>query len=79
VHLQLRIAAGEKLPFAQSDVQIRGHAIECRIYAEDPVTIISQPGKITVLLQPAGRESGGTAGCTKAGTFPWITIHCWRN
>src|SRR6202162_6255087 len=36
VHLQIRIAAGEKLPFTQSDVSIRGHAIECRIYAEDP-------------------------------------------
>ena len=36
VHLQIRIAAGEKLPFAQEDVKIRGHAIECRIYAEDP-------------------------------------------
>src|ERR1039457_4221787 len=36
VHLQIRIAAGEKLPFTQSDVGIRGHAIECRIYAEDP-------------------------------------------
>src|SRR4051794_24582731 len=36
VHLQLRIASGEKLPFSQKDVQLRGHAIECRIYAEDP-------------------------------------------
>jgi acetyl-CoA carboxylase biotin carboxylase subunit len=36
VHLQIRIAAGEKLPFRQTDVGIRGHAIECRIYAEDP-------------------------------------------
>jgi len=36
VHLQIRIAAGEKLPFTQEDVSIRGHAIECRIYAEDP-------------------------------------------
>src|SRR5580700_6606232 len=35
VHLQIRIAAGEKLPFTQDDVRIRGHAIECRIYAED--------------------------------------------
>jgi len=36
VHLQIRIANGEKLPFVQSDIMIRGHAIECRIYAEDP-------------------------------------------
>src|SRR5204862_7840183 len=33
VHLQIRIAAGEKLPFKQEDVLLRGHAIECRIYA----------------------------------------------
>src|SRR5512146_931577 len=36
VHLQLRIAAGEKLPFRQEDITSRGHAIECRVYAEDP-------------------------------------------
>jgi acetyl-CoA carboxylase, biotin carboxylase subunit len=55
VHLQIRIAAGEKLPFAQSDVAIRGHAIECRIYAEDPDNnYFPSPGKITVLLQPVG-------------------------
>jgi len=63
VHLQIRIAAGEKLPFAQSDIGIRGHAIECRIYAEDPDNnFFPSPGKITVLLQPSGpgirRDSG---------------------
>jgi len=63
VHLQIRIAAGEKLPFAQSDVQIRGHAIECRIYAEDPDNnYFPSPGKITLLLAPSGpgirRDSG---------------------
>src|SRR5690349_11377238 len=36
VHLQIQIAAGESLPFRQEDVQLRGHAMECRIYAEDP-------------------------------------------
>jgi acetyl-CoA carboxylase biotin carboxylase subunit len=63
VHLQIRIAAGEKLPFSQADVGIRGHAIECRIYAEDPDNnYFPSPGKITVLLQPSGpgirRDSG---------------------
>jgi acetyl-CoA carboxylase biotin carboxylase subunit len=63
VHLQIRIAAGEKLPFTQSGVGIRGHAIECRIYAEDPDNnYFPSPGKITVLLQPSGpgirRDSG---------------------
>src|SRR5450755_2206450 len=55
VHLQIRIAGGEKLPFVQSDVTVRGHAIECRIYAEDPDNnYFPSPGKITVLLQPSG-------------------------
>lgn len=55
VHLQIRIAAGEKLPFAQSDVAICGHAIECRIYAEDPDNnYFPSPGRITVLLEPSG-------------------------
>ena len=63
VHLQLRIASGEKLPFGQEDVRLRGHAIECRIYAEDPDNnFFPSPGKITKLLRPSGpgvREDGG--------------------
>ena len=63
VHLQIRIAAGEKLPFTQDDVRLRGHAIECRIYAEDPDNnYFPSPGKITLLLAPSGpgirRDSG---------------------
>src|SRR6201997_2839173 len=63
VHLQIHIANGEKLPFAQEDIRIRGHAIECRIYAEDPDNIyFPSPGKITLLLLPSGpgirRDSG---------------------
>jgi acetyl-CoA carboxylase biotin carboxylase subunit len=55
VHLQIRIAAGERLPFSQEDVQLRGHAIECRIYAEDPDNnYFPSPGRITLLLAPAG-------------------------
>jgi len=69
VHLQIRIAAGEKLPFTQSEVQIRGHAMECRIYAEDPDNnYFPSPGKITLLLAPAGpgirRDSGMYEGWT---------------
>ncbi|HKF22665.1 MAG TPA: acetyl-CoA carboxylase biotin carboxylase subunit [Candidatus Angelobacter sp.] len=63
VHLQLRIAAGEKLPFRQEDVALRGHAIECRIYAEDPENnFYPSPGRITRLMQPSGpgvREDSG--------------------
>ncbi len=63
VHLQIRIAAGEKLPFKQDDITIRGHAIECRVYAEDPDNnYFPSPGKITLLLAPSGpgirRDSG---------------------
>jgi len=69
VHLQIRIAAGEKLPFRQEDIQIRGHAIECRIYAEDPDNnYFPSPGKITLLLAPSGpgirRDSGMYEGLT---------------
>ena len=69
VHLQIRIASGEELPFAQSDISIRGHAIECRIYAEDPDNnYFPSPGKIDVLLQPSGpgirRDSGMYEGWT---------------
>jgi acetyl-CoA carboxylase biotin carboxylase subunit len=55
VHLQIRIAAGERLPFKQDDVSIRGHAIECRIYAEDPDNnYFPSPGRITLLQEPSG-------------------------
>jgi acetyl-CoA carboxylase biotin carboxylase subunit len=55
VHLQLRIAAGEKLPFRQEDIRIRGHALECRVYAEDPDNnFFPSPGRITRLAQPSG-------------------------
>jgi acetyl-CoA carboxylase biotin carboxylase subunit len=69
VHLQIRIASGERLPFSQEDVKLRGHAIECRIYAEDPDNnYFPSPGKITLLLLPSGpgirRDSGMYEGWT---------------
>jgi acetyl-CoA carboxylase, biotin carboxylase subunit len=55
VQLQIRIAAGERLPFTQADINLRGHAIECRIYAEDPENnYFPSPGKITALNEPSG-------------------------
>ncbi len=55
VKLQLRVAAGEPLPLAQSEVVLRGHAIECRIYAEDPENhFFPSPGKILTRTLPAG-------------------------
>jgi acetyl-CoA carboxylase biotin carboxylase subunit len=55
VHLQLHVAMGEPLPITQDDVRLRGHAIECRIYAEDPENnFFPSPGLITRLVQPGG-------------------------
>ena len=53
VKLQLRVAAGEKLPLTQEDIAFTGHAIECRINAEDPYTFRPSPGRISV-YHPAG-------------------------
>jgi len=50
---QILVAAGEKLNYKQEDIQIRGHAIECRINAEDPKSFIPSPGTITQ-FHPAG-------------------------
>ena len=54
VKLQLQIAAGEKLPFAQEDIEIRGHAIECRINAEDPKSFMPSPGTVKLWHPPGG-------------------------
>jgi len=55
VHLQLEVAMGKPLPIRQEDIQLRGHAIECRIYAEDPENnFFPSPGLITRLVQPGG-------------------------
>jgi acetyl-CoA carboxylase biotin carboxylase subunit len=55
VKLQIRIAAGEQLPFKQENIAIRGHAIECRIYAEDPDNnFFPSPGKILDRQVPGG-------------------------
>ena len=54
VQAQLRIASGEKLRFKQRDIEIRGHAIECRINAEDPFKFTPSPGKIDTWHPPGG-------------------------
>jgi acetyl-CoA carboxylase biotin carboxylase subunit len=52
---QIQIAAGEKLSFSQSDVKIRGWALECRINAEDPYNgFLPSPGRIEYLYLPGG-------------------------
>jgi acetyl-CoA carboxylase biotin carboxylase subunit len=51
---QLRVAAGENLSFTQDDVQLRGHAIECRINAEHPRTFVPSPGRVDTWHPPGG-------------------------
>ncbi|TGY89836.1 acetyl-CoA carboxylase biotin carboxylase subunit [Marinicauda algicola] len=54
VREQIRVAAGEKLDVAQEDVRVEGHAIECRINAENPFTFTPSPGKVTDFHAPGG-------------------------
>ena len=54
VKTQLAIAAGERLPFAQEDIRWRGHAIECRINAEDPKSFVPSPGTVSLWHPPGG-------------------------
>ena len=74
VELQLRIATGESLPFTQDDIDRRGHAIECRIYAEDPEhSFFPSPGKILSWQLPEGpgirADEGVYAGYTVPGDY----------
>jgi acetyl-CoA carboxylase biotin carboxylase subunit len=71
VHLQIRIAASERLPFKQDDLSIRGHSIECRIYAEDPDNnYFPSPGKISLLLEPSGPGIRIDSGMYEGWTVP---------
>ncbi len=54
VHLQIRVAEGHPLPFRQQDLRLRGAAIECRVYAEDPIRFMPSPGKLARLRVPSG-------------------------
>jgi acetyl-CoA carboxylase biotin carboxylase subunit len=67
VHWQIRVAAGEHFPFPQSHFTQRGHAIECRLYAEDPANgFLPSTGKLLQFVEPRGPgirvDSGFTAG-----------------
>jgi acetyl-CoA carboxylase, biotin carboxylase subunit len=71
VHLQLLVAMGEPLPITQDDVRLRGHAIECRIYAEDPENnFFPSPGLITRLVQPGGPGIREDCGVFAGWTVP---------
>lgn len=73
VQWQLRIAAGEELPFEQKDIRQNGHAIECRIYAEDPGSgFLPQAGRILKLQLPEGdgvRVDAGVEEGSEVGVY----------
>jgi acetyl-CoA carboxylase biotin carboxylase subunit len=70
VHLQIRVAAGEKLTLRQDQIQLHGHAIECRIYAEDPENNFApSPGRIDALEEPSGPGVR-----VDTGVYPGVTI-----
>jgi acetyl-CoA carboxylase, biotin carboxylase subunit len=54
VRAQIMVAMGHALPWRQADVRMRGHAIECRVNAEDPLTFIPSPGTVTRFDMPGG-------------------------
>ena len=54
VREQIRIASGERLGYGQADISFSGHAIECRITAEDPETFVPTPGRVTAFHAPGG-------------------------
>ncbi len=59
VELQLRVAAGEPLGLAQEDVRLDGHAVEARLYAEDPANgFLPSTGRVVVYREPGGRRGG---------------------
>jgi acetyl-CoA carboxylase biotin carboxylase subunit len=71
VREQIRIAAGEPLAYRQSDIQPRGHAMECRIYAEDPENnFFPSPGRITKLERPSGPCIRVDSGAYEGWTVP---------
>ena len=73
VHAQLRVAAGERLWFDQDAVRPRGHAIECRVYAEDPAQhFLPSPGRIALLREPQGPGVRVDSGICGGGE---VTVH----
>ncbi len=72
VHLQIAVAAGERLPFTQEQVSLRGHAIEARIYAEDPVQFLPAIGRLELVEFPLGPGVRTDSGLTSGDE---VTVH----
>jgi acetyl-CoA carboxylase biotin carboxylase subunit len=70
VRAQIEIAAGEPLGLRQEDVVFRGHAIECRVTAEDPVTFTPSPGRVTAYVAPGGPGVRVDSHCFAGYTVP---------
>ncbi len=71
VHQQIRVACGERLAFRQEDLRQRGHAIECRIYAEDPArNFMPSPGTILFMQEPGGPGVRHDCGIYSGWTVP---------
>jgi acetyl-CoA carboxylase biotin carboxylase subunit len=71
---QLRIAAGEPISFGQDDLKLSGHAVECRINAEDPDSFAPSPGKIKTFHVPGGPGFASIPRATPRPTFRRTTI-----
>jgi acetyl-CoA carboxylase biotin carboxylase subunit len=72
VGVQLQVASGAPLPFTQSDVRATGHAVECRVYAEDARTLLPQAGRILLYREPATDGVRVDAGVAAGQT---VTVH----
>jgi acetyl-CoA carboxylase biotin carboxylase subunit len=73
VHAQLRVASGERLPFTQDSLSQRGHAIECRVYAEDPSQgFLPQAGTILLYREPQGPGIRVDSGVTRGSE---VSVH----
>jgi 3-methylcrotonyl-CoA carboxylase alpha subunit len=72
VQLQLRIAAGEPLALEQADVGLRGHAVECRVYAEDARRLLPQSGRLVRYREPSAAGIRIDAGVREGQT---ITVY----
>ena len=72
VRAQILVAAGERLPFSQSDIHLRGHAVECRVYAEDSRRLLPQAGRLLRYREPAGEGIRVDSGVREGQT---LTVH----
>ncbi len=71
VAAQIRVAAGEPLPLGQDEVRWRGHALECRVYAEDPFNdFFPSPGRILELFEPSGPGIRNDSGVCTGSPIP---------